>query len=424
MKTVQQRAALARQATRSLGNTPLEARNAALLRAAAALRARQAELLAANAADVAAASDLPVASLSRLKLDAAKTEDMARGLEALAGLPDPLGKVDLRRELDEGLVLTRHSVPLGVLGVIFESRPDAAIQIGGLVIKSGNAALLKGGREAAQSLSVLIDILRVALSDGGLDPNAIQRLEDRAEVAELLGSNDVDLIIPRGSKELVRSIQAQTRIPVLGHADGVCHIYLDAAAEAHMALDIVADAKLQYPSACNAVETLLVHREAAALLPALAQELQRRGVELRGCQRTRAIVPMTPATDEDWSTEYGEPTLSVKVVDTLAEAVAHIGRYGSGHTEAILTEDPQAAEQFLREVDAAGVYHNASTRFADGYRYGFGAEVGISTGRIHARGPVGLEGLVTHKYLLRGQGQIVADYAGAQAKAFTHRDLP
>jgi glutamate-5-semialdehyde dehydrogenase len=308
--------------------------------------------------------------------------------------------------------------------VIFESRPDAAVQIGALAIKSGNAALLKGGREAAASVRFLVDLMRGALAASGLPVDTLQLLQDRAEVDALLGlDGDVDLVIPRGSGELVRSIKARTRIPVLGHAEGVCHLYVDAAADPAMAVALARDAKLQYPAACNAIETVLVHGACApAILPLLAKGLE--GVELRGCPRSLALLPeMAPAAEADWDAEYGAPILALKVVDDLDAALAHIRAHGSGHTESIVTEDAEAAARFLREVDAAGVYHNASTRFADGYRYGFGAEVGISTSRIHARGPVGIQGLVTVKYLLHGQGQCVADYTGPDARPFRHEDL-
>jgi len=429
---VRARAQRARLASGLLGRASLERRNEALRRAAAGLREARPALLAANAEDLTRAralldaGELDASAYQRLKLDAPKVEEMARGLEALASLPDPLGRVDLHRLLDEGLVLERLTVPLGVLAVIFESRPDAAVQIGALAIKSGNAALLKGGAEATGSVGVLVGLLRAALAASGLPEDTLQLLHGRAEVDTVLGlDQDVDLVIPRGSSSLVRSIQARTRIPVLGHAEGICHLYLDAAADPAMAVALVRDGKLQYPSACNAVETVLVHRDRAAdLLPALVADLRPRGVELRGCPRCLALDPsLAAATDADWDTEYGAPVLALKVVDDLDGALAHIRRHGSGHTEGIVTGDPEAAARFLAEVDAAGVYHNASTRFADGYRYGFGAEVGISTSRIHARGPVGLEGLVTVKYLLRGHGQCVADYTGPQARSFRHEDI-
>ncbi len=384
-------------------------------------------ILAANEADLAAAkATLSPAVRQRLRLDGSKLHSMAEGVRAVAALPDPLNRVQLRRGLDEGLELTRVSCPLGVLGVVFESRPDALIQISALALKSGNAALLKGGREARHSNAALLQTVQRALEGAGLPESAIQGLEDRASVEALLEQSDlVDLVIPRGSKELVKHIQATTRIPVLGHAEGVCHLYLDASAETGMAVALVRDAKLQYPAACNAVETVLIHRRAVArLLPALVADLAPRGVELRGCPACRELDPtLLEATEADWDTEYGAPILALKVVEDLEEALTHIRAHGSGHTEAIVTDDPAAAARFLAEVDAAGVFHNASTRFADGFRYGFGAEVGISTGRIHARGPVGLEGLLSYRYLLRGRGHRVEDYVGSAARPFRHHDL-
>jgi len=417
----------AREASRHLATTPSDLRSGVLRRLARELGQRTPEILSANAEDVSAAAGLiDPSALERLKLDGAKLDAMATGVRAVADLPDPLHQVSLRRELDAGLELTRVSCPLGVLCVVFESRPDALIQISALALKSGNAVLLKGGSEALHSNAALLAAVQAALRDAGLPEAAVQGLPDRAAVAALLQRPDlVDLVIPRGSRELVLSLQAATRIPVLGHADGICHMFLDEAADTAMAVALVRDAKLQYPSACNAVETVLVHREAAArLLPVLAADLLPRGVELRGCATCMALAPgLAPATEADWDAEYGGPILALKVVEDLDAALAHIRAHGSGHTEAIVTENAAAAARFLAEVDAAGVFHNASTRFADGFRYGFGAEVGISTGRIHARGPVGLEGLLSYRYLLRGSGQRVEDYAGSAARPFTHRDL-
>lgn len=418
----------ARQASRQLATTTAEQRRDVLLALALGLERCGPAVLAANAEDLRASEgQIDASTRQRLVLDGTKLGAMIDGVRAVAALPDPLHRVQLRRQLDEGLELTRVSAPLGVLCVVFEARPDALIQIGALALKSGNAALLKGGTEARASNEALLAVLQAALRETGLPEAALQGLPDRAAVATLLQRPDlVDLVIPRGSRDLVTSIQAATRIPVLGHADGLCHMYLDAAADAAMAVALVRDAKLQYPSACNSVETVLVHREAAArLLPALAEDLGPRGVELRGCAASRGLVPeLAEAAAADWDTEYGVPILAVKVVADLDEALAHIRAHGSGHTECIVTEDAAAAARFLAEVDAAGVFHNASTRFADGFRYGFGAEVGISTGRIHARGPVGLEGLLSYRYLLRGHGQRVADYSGPGARPFTHRDLP
>jgi glutamate-5-semialdehyde dehydrogenase len=425
---IQTMALAARSALRFMATTPSELRATVLTRLAEALERQAPALLAANAEDLRAAQGaIDASSLQRLALDAAKLAAMAQGVRAVAALPDPLHRVQLRRQLDEGLELTRVACPLGVLCVIFESRPDALIQISALALKSGNAVLLKGGSEAMHSNAALLALVQQALRETGLPETAVQGLPDRAAVATLLQRPDlVDLVIPRGSNALVRSIQDATRIPVLGHSEGICHLYLDAAADTAMAVALVRDAKLQYPSACNAVETVLIHRQAAArLLPALVADLLPRGVELRGCPACVELLPiLAKATEADWDTEYGAPVLALKVVEDLDGALAHIRLHGSGHTEAIVTDDVAAAARFLAEVDAAGVFHNASTRFADGFRYGFGAEVGISTGRIHARGPVGIEGLLSYRYLLRGSGHRVEDYAGPAARPFTHLDRP
>ncbi|HEY3399365.1 MAG TPA: glutamate-5-semialdehyde dehydrogenase [Geothrix sp.] len=424
---IQAMAQAARNASRRLATTSSSLRSTALLKLADLLERQESTLLAANAEDVRAAGDtLPPATLQRLHLNASKLAAMAQGVRAVAALPDPLHRVQLRRQLDEGLELTRVACPLGVLCVVFEARPDALIQISALALKSGNAALLKGGSEARHSNTALLALIQQALAESGLPVAAVQGLPDRAAVAALLQRPDlVDLVVPRGSRELVLNLQASTRIPVLGHADGICHMYLDEAAATAMAVALVRDAKLQYPAACNAVETVLIHRRAAArLLPALAADLIPRGVELRGCPACLELLPtLRKATEADWDAEYGAPILALKAVADLDEALAHIRAHGSGHTEAIVTEDHAAAARFLAEVDAAGVFHNASTRFADGYRYGFGAEVGISTGRIHARGPVGLEGLLSYRYLLLGHGQCVEDYSGPSARPFRHLDF-
>jgi len=416
----------ARRASRLLATTSTGQRNAVLHQLAAGLEEHTAQLLAANAEDLRAAQGtLDPPTLQRLHLDEAKLRAMVEGVRAVATLPDPLHRVQFCRELDEGLELTRVSCPLGVLCVVFEARPEALIQISALALKSGNAVLLKGGQEARCSNAALTTLVQGALCVSGLPEAAVQGLPDREAVHALLQRPDrVDLVIPRGSKALVQAIQAATRIPVLGHADGICHMVLDEAADTAMAVALVRDAKLQSPSACNAVETVLIHEAAAArLLPALVADLVPRGAELRGCPACRALVPLlVPAVEADWDTEYGAPILALRIVTDLEAALVHIRRHGSGHTEAIVTEDAAAAARFLAEVDAAGVFHNASTRFADGFRYGFGAEVGISTGRIHARGPVGVEGLLSHRYLLRGQGQTVSEYTGPVARKFRHKD--
>jgi glutamate-5-semialdehyde dehydrogenase len=428
-RAVEPLARAARSAARVLASLPAAMRDRALHAMAGALERAAGEVLAANASDVAEADGkLPAALVSRLALDAEKLAGMAEGIRAVASLPDPVGRVLARTLLDDGLVLEKITCPLGVLAVVFEARPDAVTQIAALAVKSGNAVLLKGGREAARSSEAIVRALHAGLVEVPEVPGqAVTLLSGREEVDALLALDDlVDLVIPRGGNELVRAVKEKTRIPVLGHAEGICHVYVDASARAEMAIRIVLDAKLQYPAACNAAETVLVSSACApALLPALLDALVSRGVEIRACSRTRELTgrDFPLAGERDYRTEYGGPTLNVKVVEGLDEAIAHVNTYGSGHTDAIVTEDLASAERFLAEVDSAGVYHNASTRFADGYRYGFGAEVGISTSRLHARGPVGLEGLVTHKYLLRGSGQVVASYSGREARAFRHERM-
>lgn len=403
-------------------------KNAAIEAVAEALAAAAEDITAANAADLEAAlaENLAKPLYGRLKLDAVKLKGAIAGVRDVAKLPDPVGTVQIHRELDTGLELKRITCPLGVLGVIFESRPDAVMQIASLAIKSGNGVILKGGKEAVRSCQALVRAIRQGLTAAGVNPEAVQLLTTREETQALLAlENYVDLIIPRGSNAFVRFVQDNTRIPVLGHADGICHLYVDRTADIEPTVAIAVDAKVGYPSACNAIETLLVHRAIApTFLPVAATALQAQSVELRGDVATRELLPtIKAATEEDWSTEYSDLILSVRVVESLDAAIAHINTYGSRHTDAIATEDAAAAAQFMAQVDAAGVYHNCSTRFADGFRYGFGAEVGISTQKMPPRGPVGLEGLVTYKYQLIGNGHIVATYSGEQAKPFTHRNL-
>jgi len=415
-----------RDAQRALGSAPGTTRSAVLTRLAALLVEREAAILAANAEDLAAAEADGVATplVKRLALTPAKLATLREGVEQLAALEDPIGQPLARRELDEGLELTQVKSPLGVLLIIFESRPDAVIQIGALALRAGDAVLLKGGSEATRSNQTLVGCLRDALAGEGLDPEAVQGVEGRAAVAALLELDHlIDLVIPRGSGELVRQIQRASRIPVLGHAEGVCHLVLDAQADPAMAAKLAVDGKCDYPAACNATETLLVHRGFLPHLPAVGEALRAAGVTLRADpEALEALGDAEPASDADWGAEYGDLILAVKVVDDLDAAIAHIHRYGSAHTDAIVTADAEAAARFLREVDSASVFHNASTRFADGFRFGLGAEVGISTGRIHARGPVGVEGLLTTRWLLRGQGQAASDY-GPGKRSFTHREL-
>jgi glutamate-5-semialdehyde dehydrogenase len=423
--TIEEQAQLARQASYRLATLPTQIKDRALLAVAQALEDQRRQILAENLKDQAEArqSALKNALLKRLILTEGKLAQLAESVREVVRLPDPVGRRLLARELDVGLVLTKVSVPLGVIGVIFEARPDALVQIACLGMKSGNAVILKGGSEARHSNRVLFSVVReAAAAVESAFRDGLQLVESRAEVRQLLELDRlIDLLIPRGSGELVRSIQENTRIPVLGHSEGVCHLYVDGEADLAMAVELAYDAKCQYPAVCNAIETLLVHeRVAREFLPLLAARLA--GVELRGDERTRAIIPALAASDEDWRAEYNDLILAVRVVGSLEEAIGHINRYGSHHTDAIVTRDQASARRFLAEVDSSSVMWNCSTRFADGYRYGLGAEVGIATGKIHARGPVGLEGLTSTKFLLEGRGQAVADYVEGRRR-FSHRDL-
>ena len=371
----------------------------------------------------AAADNLPAPIQNRLKFDGHKLEDCISGMCDLVAMDDPLFKELLKRQLDEGLTLVKTTCPIGVIGVIFESRPDALVQISALCIKSGNCAILKGGSEASKTNRALFDTIYNAGIAAGLPEGFVTLVEDRSGIAELLKCHEsIDLIIPRGSNEFVQYIMANSKIPVMGHADGVCHVYVDSAADIEKAIPIVIDAKTQYVAACNTAETLLVDRQIAEeFLPALATAAETR-IAFRGDSASQTLMNCDAATEEDYKTEYLDYILTVKLVDSIDEAISHINRYGSHHTDCIITENEDAASYFMANVDSAGVYHNCSTRFADGFRYGFGAEVGISTGKLHARGPVGLDGLVTYKYKLSGNGHIVADYASGD-KTFKFKDL-
>ncbi|OCQ97123.1 glutamate-5-semialdehyde dehydrogenase [Nostoc sp. MBR 210] len=417
-----------RAAASKLAILSTEAKNEAIAAIAQGLESAREEILQANVADcqVAAAEGIAKPLYKRLQLDEHKLRDAIAGVRDVGKLADPIGKVQIHRELDTGLVLKRISCPLGVLGIIFEARPEAAIQIVSLAIKSGNGVILKCGKEAVRSCEAIVKAIKQGLSQTAVSPDAVQLLTTREETVGLLKLDKyVDLIIPRGSNSFVRFVQENTRIPVLGHADGICHAYIDQAADINKAVEITVDAKIQYAAACNAIETLLVHQAIAGeFLPNVAAALATNHVELKGDQRTLEILPnIAPATEIDWETEYSDLILSVKIVDSLEDAIAHINQYGSRHTDAIITEDIATAESFFGLVNSAGVFHNCSTRFADGFRYGFGAEVGISTQQMPPRGPVGLEGLVTYKYQMTGNGHIVASYTGSNAKAFIHRDL-
>ncbi|MGQ9591932.1 MAG: glutamate-5-semialdehyde dehydrogenase [Planctomycetota bacterium] len=397
-----------------------------------ALVRRREEIARANRADkqeaeaLTRAGKLSAALGKRLDLEGPKFDAAIAQVDGVIRLPDPVGRVQYAMRLDGGLELFRVTCPIGVLGVIFEARPDAAIQISALGLKSSNAVILKGGREAERTNRAIVEAIREGLrASGTLPEDAVELISTREEVRRLLELDElVDLVIPRGSNELVRSIQASTRIPVLGHAEGLCAVYVDRAADREKAIAVVLDAKTQYPAVCNAAETLLVHRVALeTILPELGARLRDAGVELRADRESRRVLPWAkPAQDADYWTEFLDLVMAVKCVESLEEAVEHINVHGSHHTDAIVTEDRGAAEYFLSRVDSAGVFWNASTRFADGYRYGLGAEVGISTQKTHARGPVGLEGLVIYKYLLYGDGHCVGAY-GPGKKSYLHAPL-
>ena len=420
----------ARRAQRQLASAPGETRTAVLRRLAALLEERRSAIMEANQRDLAEAdrTGLQGVLLKRLALTDTKFDGLIDGVRQIASMVDPLGRNLRATVLDTDLNLRQVTSPLGVVLIIFESRPDAVVQIGSLILRTGNGVVMKGGSEARLSNQILTDTLREALESSGLSPDVVINVEGRAAVSELLALEDgIDLVIPRGSNSLVRSIQAATRIPVLGHADGICHIYIAPSADLAKAVHITVDSKLGYPSACNAVETLLVHPEFFPKLPELARALHTQGVELRADPRTASVlsaaeVPSVQAKDTDFGFEFGDLTLAVKTVDSLDDAIEHLHEKGSQHTDAIVTESREEAETFLNRVDSASVFHNASTRFADGFRYGLGAEVGISTGRIHARGPVGVDGLLTTRWLLRGDGQSAGDY-GPGKKAFLHTPL-
>lgn len=405
----------------------IDSRNAILKAVKDALIEHREEIFEANRQDIeyAEANNIAPAVKKRLKFDEHKLKDVTGGIDELVRLPDPIGRTTLARELDEGLKLYRVVCPIGVIGIIFEARPDALVQISSLCIKSGNCAVLKGGKETANTNRVLFNIIYKAAVDNGAPKGCMLQAEQHSEIDELLACNKtVDLLIPRGSNQFVQYIMNNTKIPVMGHADGVCHIYVDKAADLDKAAKIVVDSKIQYTAACNAVETLLIDREGAAeALPRLVEALSENGVRLRGSREVAELLGECEAMDdEDFSTEYLDLVISVKLVAGVDEAIEHINRFGSHHTDCIITEDAQTAERFMQLVDSAGAYQNCSTRFADGFRYGFGAEVGISTSKIHARGPVGLEGLTTYKYRLYGDGHIVGDYAEGK-RTFHFREL-
>ncbi|MGQ9760262.1 MAG: glutamate-5-semialdehyde dehydrogenase [Candidatus Methanomethylicaceae archaeon] len=426
----------AKKASLELANLPQTIKDRALISAARAIRENKDLILNANKIDLKLGETLlnegkivkPL--LDRLKLDENKIDEISTMVEKVAELEDPVGKTLYAIKMDEGLELYKVTVPFGVVASIFESRPDALPQIASLCIKSGNAVLLKGGSEAKESNKALFTIMNKAFLSEGLPESCMTLIEDRRAINEILRMEGlVDLIIPRGSNEFVRYIQENTRIPVLGHSSGICHIYVDRSADREKAVEICHDARVQYPSACNAMKILLIDREIAKdFIPEISRRLVNSGVKIKGCPETFAIlkdaaVPVEPATEQDWSTEYLDLVLPVKVVNGVDEAISHINHYSSHHTDSIIAEDTKAVSKFLSMVDSSTVIHNASTRFSDGYRYGLGAEVGISTNKIHARGPVGLEGLVTTKYILLGSGHKVSDYIGRGARRFLKKKL-
>lgn len=406
----------AKQASKKLATLSTEIKNKALLAIAQAFENNTSVIFEANKKDLQEAQilvengELSQSTFNRLKLDENKMRDMIQGIIDIYELEDPVGKILLQRSLDTGLVLTKKSCPIGVLGIIFEARPDVISQISALAIKSSNAVILKGGKESINTNKAIMEIIHNALKTVPEFPqNALTQVFTRDDVKEMLTQDKyIDLIIPRGGNNLVKFIKENTKIPVLGHADGICHIFVDESADFDKAKKIIIDAKTQYPSACNTVETLLVHNNF-------------KDKELLFSALTSAGIKLI-FTPESWHVEYSDTILSVKEVENLDEAIEHINEYSSGHTESIITEDRENAEIFFNAIDSAGVYHNASTRFADGFRYGFGAEVGISTNKTHARGPVGLEGLTIYKYTLQGNGDIVKDYVDG-VKKFNHKDL-
>ncbi len=415
----------AKPASIHLAATQTHIKNDALAEIAHALKLHSDEVVSANKEDLVKAEKDNLAGplLKRLKFDESKINGVCAGIESLIKLDDPAGKILSSTELDKGLELYKTSCPIGVIGVIFESRPDALVQISTLCLKSGNTVLLKGGSEAVKTNRILAEIISEASEKAGLPKGWIQLMETRQDVAQMLTLDEyIDLIIPRGSNDFVRYIMDNTNIPVLGHADGICHVYIDGDVDLDMAVNIIVDSKCQYVAVCNATESLLVDKKnAEKLLPKVKTALEEKNVKLRGCKKTQSIIEVKPAIEEEWSTEYLDYVLSIKIVDGLNAAIEHINQYGSGHTDAIVTNDKEKAETFMALVDSANVLWNCSTRFSDGYRYGLGAEVGISTHKIHARGPVGLEGLVIYKWKLIGNGQVVADYSGENAKKFTHQ---
>lgn len=423
---IKEAARMAKQASIKLAAVDEDVKNKALSEIVRLLKERQNEIILANEVDLERSKkeNLSMPIFKRLKFDNKKIEDVINGINSLIRLPDPVGETLAATELDRGLQLYKVSCPIGVIGVIFESRPDALVQISALCLKSGNAVLLKGGKEARNTNKVLAHVIKEATESAGIPSGWIQNIETREDVRELLKMDEyIDLVIPRGSNAFVKYIIENSNIAVLGHADGICHCYVDSDADVKMAVEIVVDSKTQYVAVCNAAETLLVHKDIAVrFLPLLKEELDKRNVELVGCEETQGIIDIASATEEDWGTEYLDYKLSIKVVNNIKEAIEHINTYGSGHTDAIVTKNKKNVDVFMNFVDSGNVFWNCSTRFSDGFRYGFGAEVGISTNKIHTRGPVGLDGLLIYKYKLLGQGHVVEDYT-SKLKTFKHKKI-
>ena len=423
---IMQKAQLAKESSLKLAVLPTKIKDKTLVEIANSIKKNSKSIINANKKDLEDAKKSKVKDvlIKRLRIDDQKINEMIEEIKSVAKLEDPVGKVLSQIELDKDLILYQVTCPIGVIGAIFESRPDAVTQISALCLKSGNAVILKGGSEAKNSNRILVDIISKTIEKNGMPKGAVQLIETREEVAQMLKLYDyISLVIPRGSNAFVKYVQEHTKIPVLGHSEGICHVFVDKYADVNKALDICYDAKCQYPAVCNAMETMLVHKDIAKrFLPLMAEKFRKAKVELRGgIAALKILKNIKKATENDWTTEYNDLILSIKVVNNLNEAISHINKYGSKHTDAIVTENKKNADTFMDFADSASVMWNASTRFADGFRYGKGAEVGISTAKIHARGPVGLEGLVIYKYKLIGKGQIVKDYMGENAKKFRHR---
>ena len=425
-KELKEKALNVRKAAIKICQTSNEERRYALNKMSDALISYSDEILEANDIDfnIAKKRGISQSLLSRLKLSKEKLLEGITGVRKVRDLADPIGQVQINKKLSQGLILQRRTVPIGVIGVIFESRPDAFIQISALALRSGNAAILKGGSEANETNKAIFNALQSGLNQSSFDKNSLCLLTSRKDSMSMLHlEKDISLIIPRGSNELVKFIQSNTRIPVLGHADGICHLYIDNESDINLGIKVALDSKIQYPAACNAIETLLIHKGIAKeFLMKAIPVFESNNVELRGDAKSASFGVQISADSKDWETEYLDLTLSIKIVDDLNNAIEHIQTFGSKHTDGIITKNKETASLFMNAVDSAGVFHNCSTRFADGFRYGFGAEVGISTQSLPPRGPVGLEGLVTYKYFLSGDGHIVDDFSSGKEK-FIHEDL-